>query len=98
MWTMVLETDKIMFEIYREATYSGRYKVVYFTELQDHNREFEISRALAGEHFFDGFIRGFRKEEAKQALQQMIERLNAGERIDRAEIEQALKPFKPAEE
>ena len=92
---MTLETDKIMFEIYRESTYSGRYKVVYFTELQDHNREFEISRALAGEHLFDGFIRGFRKEEAKQALQQLIDRLNAGEQIDRAEIELQLKQFMP---
>ncbi|MGH9358679.1 MAG: hypothetical protein ACRD22_22450 [Terriglobia bacterium] len=93
---MALETDKIMFEIYREATYTGRYKVVYFTELQDHNREFEISRALAGEHFFDGFIRGFRKEEAKQAIQKLIDGLNAGEALDRKEIERQLEPFMPA--
>ncbi|MGH9354883.1 MAG: hypothetical protein ACRD10_02005 [Terriglobia bacterium] len=93
---MVLETDKIMFEIYREATYSGLYKVVYFTELQDHNREFEISRALAGEQMFDGFIRGFRKEEAKQEIQKIVERLNAGEALDRTEIERQLAPFMPA--
>lgn len=93
---MALATDKIMFEIYKEATYSGRYKVVYFTELQDHNREFEISRALAGERFFDGFIRGFRKEEAKQVIQQIIERLNAGEQLGQTEIERQLEPFMPA--
>ncbi len=26
------ESEKVMFEIYREASYNRRYKVVYFTE------------------------------------------------------------------
>ena len=43
---MLFEADKVMFEIYRETEYTGRYKVVYFTELQDHNKETEINRAL----------------------------------------------------
>jgi len=62
---MAFESDKTMFEIYRESTYTGKYRVVYFTELQDHNKEFEINRAMAGEHLFDGFIKNFRKDEAK---------------------------------
>lgn len=65
---MPFESDKIMFEIYKEATYSGKYRVVYFTELQDHNKELEISRAIAGEHFYDGFIRNYRKDQAKEAI------------------------------
>ena len=85
-----------MFEIYRETTYSGRFRVVYFTELQDHNKEWEISRAMAGEHFYDGFIRGYKKEEAKQAIDRILKRLNDGERLDRAEVERELKPFTPA--
>ncbi len=84
-----------MFEIYREAAYNGRYKVVYFTELQEHDREFEISRAMAGEHFYDGFIRSYGKEEAKLRIQQIIERLNAGESVDRAELDRELQPFLP---
>jgi hypothetical protein len=87
------ESDKIMFEIYKETTYQGRYKVVYFTELQDHNREFEISRAIAGEHFFDGFIRGLRKDEAKNAINGILQRLNAGETLDEAEVKNELTPF-----
>jgi hypothetical protein len=87
------ESEKIMFEIYKETTYQGRYKVVYFTELQDHNREFEISRAIAGEHFFDGFIRGLRKEEAKDAIAGILQRLNAGEAVDQAEVKKELTPF-----
>src|SRR5205807_6967291 len=54
---MAFESDKIMFEIYRETEYTGKYRVVYFTELQDHNKETEINHAMAGEHFFDGFIK-----------------------------------------
>jgi len=93
---MALESDKVMFEIYRETTYSGRFRVVYFTELQDHNKEWEISHAMAGEHFYDGFIRGYKKEEAKQAIDRILKRLNDGERLDRAEVERELKPFTPA--
>lgn len=93
---MPFESEKIMFEIYKETTYQGRYKVVYFTELQDHNREFEISRAMAGEHFFDGFIRGLRKEEAKGEIDKLLQRLNAGERLDKADVERSLTPFMAA--
>ncbi|MGH9450279.1 MAG: hypothetical protein ACRD11_07010 [Terriglobia bacterium] len=90
---MVFESDKIMFEIYKETTYQGRYKVVYFTELQDHNKEFEISRAMAGEHFFDGFIRGFKKDAAKDAIGGVLDRLNAGEAMDATSVEKTLEGF-----
>jgi hypothetical protein len=50
---MAFESDKIMFEIYRETEYTGKYRVVYFTELQDHNKESEINHALVGEHLYD---------------------------------------------
>ena len=87
---MPFESDKIMFEIYREATYSGQYRVVYFTELQDHNKESEINHALAGEHFFDGFIKNYRKDEAKEIIGAILNRLNGGERLDPQEVERAL--------
>lgn len=76
---MAFESDKTMFEVYRETTYDSKFRVVYFTELQDHNKESEINRAMAGEHFLDGFIRDFKKEEAKAIIDQLIERLNRGE-------------------
>jgi len=79
-----------MFEIYRETEYSGQYRVVYFTELQDHNKETEINHALAGEHFYDGFIQNFRKDQAKEIIQGILSRLNNGERLAPAEIEAAL--------
>ena len=36
---LTTDTKKVMFEIYREAEFSGRYKVVYFTELGEHDKE-----------------------------------------------------------
>jgi hypothetical protein len=88
--SMAFESDKVMFEIYRETEYSGKFRVVYFTELQDHNKETEINRALNGEHFYDGFIKNYRKEEAKEILDRCVARLNEGEKLDAAEIERAL--------
>jgi hypothetical protein len=92
---MSLASDKIMFEIYKETTYSGRYKVVYFTELQDHNKE-EISRAMAGEHFYDGFIGNYRKEQAKEVINQILDRLNNGEKVGAADVERQLQPYSPS--
>ena len=93
---MPLDLDKIMFEVYKEGTYSGKYRVVYFTELQDHNKQAEINRAMAGEHFFDGFIRAYRKDQAKEAIEKLLSRLNDGEPITRADFERELKPFIPS--
>jgi hypothetical protein len=90
---MPFESDKIMFEVYKEATYSGKYRVVYFTELQDHNKEAEINRAMAGEHFFDGFIRAYRKDAAKETIETLLVRLNEGEPITKSDFERELKPF-----
>jgi len=79
-----------MFEIYRETGYSGEFRVVYFTELQDHNKETEINRAMSGEHLYDGFIKNYGKEEAKEIIDLLLARLNRGERLDSREIERAL--------
>jgi hypothetical protein len=87
---MLFESDKVMFEIYRESQYSGQYRVVYFTELQEHNKETEINHALAGEHYFDGFIKNSGKDEAKEIIQSILGRLNKGEKMDPQEVERAL--------
>ena len=87
---MLFEADKVMFEIYRETEYTGRYRVVYFTELTDHNKESEINHALSGEHFYDGFIKNYKKDEAKQIIDSLLARLNSGERLEPQEVERAL--------
>jgi hypothetical protein len=87
---MAFESDKVMFEIYRDAGYQGNYRVVYFTELQDHNKETEINHALKGEHFFDGFLKDYRKEDAKRIVETLLARLNSGERLTAGDVESAL--------
>ncbi len=91
-----MESDKVMFEIYREPDYNRAYRVVYFTELHEHNKEYEINRALSGEHFYDGFIRNYRKEEAKKIIEELLRRLNAGEDITPDVFEKALAEYTPA--
>ena len=93
---MAFESDKVMFEIYRDIEYTGRYRVVYFTELQDHNKETEINHALNGEHFYDGFIKNYRKEEAKEIISGIVARLNDGEKLGAQEVEAALGDYSAA--
>ncbi len=84
-------SDKIMFEIYREADYGRQFRVVYFTELTEHNKENEINRAMAGEHFFDGFLRESRKEEAKKVVAEIVRGLNGGQTLTADEVENRLR-------
>lgn len=91
---MAIEDEKrIMFEIYREAEDKGRYRVVYFTELGEHEREIEIGNAARGDHLFDGFILSRQRWQAKQAVDGLLDRLNNGDAIDPADIEHELRPF-----
>jgi hypothetical protein len=87
------ESGKIMFEIYREASYNRLYRVVYFTELNEHNKETEINRALAGEHFYDGFLSEIKSDQAKAVIERAIERLNEGEQILPEQLETELAEY-----
>lgn len=90
---LAFESEKTMFEIYRDTAYSGKFRVVYFTELQDHDKDREISHAFSGEHLFDGYLRNYGKDEAKRVIEKLLERLNAGEAIGAAEIRSALAQY-----
>jgi hypothetical protein len=87
------ESKKLMFEIYREASYNRRYKVVYFTELNEHNKEVEINRAMSGEHFLDGYLNEVHKEEAKAVIDHALTRLNNGEAVRPEELERDLNRY-----
>ena len=90
---LTTDTKKVMFEIYRDDSLSGRYKVVYFTELGEHEKETEIADAMRGEHVFDGFLLHRERNQAKQVLEQIVDRLNRGELVEQTTIEQMLQPF-----
>jgi hypothetical protein len=85
-----LESAKIMFEVYREEGYDRRFRVVYFTELGEHNKETEINRAMAGTHVHDGFILEERKEATKEIIASYLERWNAGEALAPRALDAAL--------
>ena len=87
---MAMDADKVMFEIYRDGTYTGKYRVVYYTELNENNKEWEINKAMAGEHFYDGFIRNWKKEEAKDIIDAVLKRMNDGEQLRPEDVETAL--------
>ena len=86
-------SDKIMFEIYKESGYGHKYRVVYFTELDEHNKEAEITRAIAGEHLFDGFIAERAAPEGKEAISAVLRRLNEGETLDSDQVGALLQPY-----
>lgn len=87
------DEKRIMFEIYREPEDNGSYRVVYFTELGEHEREIEIGNALRGNHVFDGYILSRDRWEAKQAIGRILDELNRGARMGPNEIELELKGF-----
>ena len=92
---MAFESDKIMFEIYRDSLYNQKFRVVYYTELNEHNKHSEINRAMSGQSFFDGFIKDYRKEEAKKIIEEIVNSLNEGTSITKDEVKIKLKDYTP---
>ena len=87
------DTKKVMFEIYRDADFGGKYKVVHFTELGEHDKEKEIDDAMRGQHIFDGFLLHRERNQAKVIVDEILNRLNNGEQIDETAIRESLQPY-----
>lgn len=88
---MAFESDKTMFEIYREKEFNRKFKVVYYTELNEHNKEAEINHALNGETIFDGFLKDISKEKGKTKIMGLIKEMNSsGEAYTREHIKKIL--------
>ena len=85
-------TGRIMFEVYREGGYDRRYRVVYFTELNDHNRDTELNRCLAGESFYSGYLWESSRKEARAVISSALVRLNDGEALVPGDLERELQP------
>lgn len=91
---MAFASDKTMFEIFREKEFNKKFRVVYYTELTEHNKEAEINRALNGETVFDGFLSDGLKENAKIVIREIINEMNSsGEAISKEEITSRLSEF-----
>jgi len=85
--------EKTMFEVYLDRAYSGQYRVVYYTELNEHNKDEEINRALSGEQFVYGFLKNATKEEAKRVINGLLDQLNAGKGLSPRAFLEALAEY-----
>jgi len=89
--------DKTMFEIYRESDYNRAFHSIFYTDLEEHARENEISKAAAGETIFSGFIADELKEAGRKEIDEIVDALNdmdedeAG--IPKVEIERRLASY-----
>ncbi|RME45113.1 MAG: hypothetical protein D6795_17025 [Deltaproteobacteria bacterium] len=93
---MSFESEKTMFEIYRlPSEEGGTFEVIYFTELTERNRDRAIARAMRGESFLSGFLRDWKKEEAKEAVAEIVDALNRGESLSPEEVRKRLAPYFP---
>ena len=48
---------------------------------------------MRGEHVFDGFLLHRERNQAKQVVDEILDRLNSGEPVDESAIEQKLQPY-----
>ncbi len=90
---MAALSDRVMVAIYKDTLYDGRYKAIYFTELDERGRDAEIGRAMKGEQAWGGFLSRAALEEARDAVDRLMQRLNEGERMSSEDIERELQPF-----
>jgi flagella basal body P-ring formation protein FlgA len=81
---------KVMFSIYKDTTYNNDFHVVYFTELNEHNKDDEINKAMNGESLFDGYLREATKVEAKVLIAQALRKLNAGDELTADDLKETL--------
>ena len=89
---MIFQSDKTMFEIYREGDFNKKFRVVYFTELDEHNKEAEINHALLGEPVFSGFLKDDMKSEGRVIIDDLIKKMNeSGVAFGEEEISEKLR-------
>ncbi|HWB73481.1 MAG TPA: hypothetical protein VG755_00970 [Nannocystaceae bacterium] len=68
--------DRTMFEIYRETDYNRSFHYIFYTDLDEHEREREIAKAANGETVFTGYIDDTRKESARALIEAIVDELN----------------------
>ena len=85
----MLDGKKVMFEIFREQ-HHGNYRVVYYTELCEHEKEDALNEAMNGVTVFSGYLLYRERDRARVMVDEVLARLNAGETLSETEIESRL--------
>lgn len=65
-----------MFEIYRETGYNSAFHCIFYTDLEEHARDKQITKAANGETVFSGFVRDDDKEQARGVVESIVDELN----------------------
>ena len=84
-----------MFEIYRDKKFNQKFHVVYYTELNENTKHMAINAAMAGDSYFDGFIKSFNKDKAKEIIEEIVNQLNEGNLVSKEQIKERLKEHTP---
>ena len=87
------DAAKVMFEIFREQAGEGPYHVIYYTELNEKNRDAKIEWAMAGEHVYYGFLVKSTLAEGKVEINTILARLNKGESLEETQLDKLLAPY-----
>ncbi|HRE41656.1 MAG TPA: hypothetical protein PLG90_09995 [Ignavibacteria bacterium] len=91
---MAFESDKTMFEIYREKDFNKKFRLIIYTELNEHNKHTEINRALDGETIYDGFLKDLTKNDGKKILAEIVKEMNENNKAyTKEEIDVRLEKF-----
>ena len=92
-----MSDDRTMFEIYRESDYNRAFHSIFYTDLDEHVRDAEIAKAMAGETVYTGYVADERKEDARHAIDAIVDALNDADEDDdvlsAAEIERRLADY-----
>ena len=84
-----------MFEIYRDKKFNQKFHVVYYTALNESTKHTAINAAMAGDSYYDGFIKDFGKDKAKEIIEGIVNQLSEGNLLTKAEIREKLKEYTP---
>jgi len=81
--------ERTMFEIFREGDYNRAFHYIFYTDLEEHARDDQITKAAKGETVFSGFLDDAKKEDARSVLEAIVDDLND---MDEDEDEAAMQP------
>ena len=65
-----------MFEIFREGDYNRAFHYIFYTDLEEHARDDQISKAANGETVFAGFLDDTKNEAARVVVESIVDELN----------------------
>ncbi|MCR9159844.1 MAG: hypothetical protein ACE37F_05805 [Nannocystaceae bacterium] len=68
--------ERTMFEIFREGDYNRAFHYIFYTDLEEHARDDQITKAAAGETVYTGFLADETKEQARAVVEAIVDELN----------------------